>query len=92
LLERVQENALAQRLRDAGMRQRSVKVRYDGVVVGESSTDLLVEDVLLVELKTGEELGDLHRMRCTGYLKGTGLLLCPLLNFGKPRPQIKRVA
>jgi hypothetical protein len=60
-------------------------------VVGEYSTDLLVEGLLLVELKTVKELGDVHRMQCINYLKATGLALCLLLNFGKPRLEIKRV-
>ncbi len=93
-LEKVYENALVQELRDAGLaveQQCSVKVHYHGAVVGEYSTDLLVEDVLLVELKTVRELGDVHRMQCTNYLKATGLRLCLLLNFGKPRLEIKRV-
>jgi GxxExxY protein len=58
---------------------------------GEYFVDLLVEDVLLVELKTVRALDDAHRMQCTNYLKATGLQLCLLLNFGKPRLEIKRV-
>ena len=52
---------------------------------------LLVEDVLLVELKTVKALDDTHRMQCTNYLKATGLQLGLLLNFSKPRLEIKRV-
>jgi GxxExxY protein len=54
--------------------------------------DLLINDVLLVELKSVKTLDDMHRMQCTNYLKATGLRLCLLLNFGKPRLEIKRVA
>jgi len=93
-LEKVYENALPQELRDADFavqQQCSVEVRYHGVAVGEYSTDLLVEDVLLVELKTVRALDDVHRMQCTNYLKATGLPLCLLLNFGKARLEIKRV-
>jgi GxxExxY protein len=93
-LEKVYENALAQELRDAGLaveQQHSVKVHYHGVVVGEYTTDLMVENALLVELKTVRALDDAHRMQWTNYLKATGLPLCLLLNFGKPRLEIKRV-
>jgi GxxExxY protein len=91
-LEKVYENALAQELRDAGLDGRATMWRhYHGVVVGEYSTDLLVEGVLLVELKTVKELGDVHRMQCINYLKATGRPLCLLLNFGKPRLEIIRV-
>jgi GxxExxY protein len=89
-LEKVYENALAQELRDAGLavqQQHSVKVHDHGVVVGEYTTDLLVANILLVELKTVRALDDVHRMQSTNYLKATGLLL----NFGKPRLEIKRV-
>jgi GxxExxY protein len=93
-LEKVYENALAQELRDAGLgveQQRSVKVHYHGNVVGEYSSDLLVENVLIVELMAVKALDDAHRMQCTNYLRATGLQLCLLLNFGKSRLEIKRV-
>jgi GxxExxY protein len=92
--EKVYENALAIEIRAAGLtvvQQYGVTVHYNGVVIGDYFPDLLVEDELLVELKTVKELDDAHRMQCTNYLKGTGLRLCLLLNFGKPRLEIKRV-
>jgi GxxExxY protein len=51
----------------------------------------LVENALLVELQTVKALDDAHRMQCSNCLKATGLQLCLLLNFGKPRLEIKRV-
>jgi GxxExxY protein len=62
------------------------------VVVGEYFVDLLVEDLLLVELKTLKALDDVHRMQCINYLKATEWQLCLLLNFGKSRLEIKRIA
>ena len=93
-LEKVYENALVYELRAAGLtvvQKCSVRVHYKDVVVGEYFVDLLVEDVLLVELKTVKALDDLHRMQCTNYLKATDRQLCLLLNFGKSRLEIKRV-
>jgi GxxExxY protein len=93
-LEKVYENALAFEVRAAGLtvaQQCGARVYYRDVVVGEYFLDLLVEDLLLVELKTVKALDDAHRMQCTNYLKATGLRLCLLLNFGKPRLEIKRV-
>jgi len=93
-LEKVYENALALELRAAGLavaQQCSVRVHYNNVVVGEYFVDLLVEDMLLVELKAVRALDHMHRLQCTNYLKATGLRLCLLLNFGKPRLEIKRV-
>ena len=62
---------------------------------------IFVGDVLVVELREAKELDDAHmppagrlspgRMQCPNYLKATGLQLCLLLNFGKPRLEIKRV-
>ena len=68
------------------------KVHYRGILVGEYFVDLLIDDVLLVELKTVKALDDAHRMQCTNYLKATGLQLCLPIDFGKPRLEIKRVA
>jgi GxxExxY protein len=93
-LEKVYENALVHELHVAGLdvvQQRSVKVYYNDVMVGEYFADLFVEGMLLVELKTVKALDDAHRMQCTNYLKATGLHLCLLLNFGQPRLEIKRV-
>ena len=73
------------------MQQCGVRVHYNGVVIGEYFANLLVEDVLLVELKPVKALDDTHRMQCTNYLKATGFRLCLLLNFGKPRLEIKRM-
>ena len=56
--------------------QHAARVHYKGALVGESVADLLVEDVLLVELKTVKALDDAHRMQCTNYLKAGGLRLC----------------
>ena len=93
-LEKVYENALAHELRSTGLKvaqQIAVKVLYHDVAVGEYFADLLVEDVLVVELKAVKALDDAHRMQCANYLRATGLRLCLLLNFGKPRLEIKRV-
>ena len=94
-LEKVYENALAYELRAASfavVQQCSVRVHYNDVMVGEYFTDLLVEGVLLVEVKTVKALDDAHRMQCTNYLKASGLRLCLQLNFGRTRQEIKRVA
>src|SRR5665213_25416 len=93
-LEKVYENALTLEVRAAGlsvMQQYGARAHYHDVMVGEHFVDLLVEDLHLVELKTVRALDDAHWMQCTNYLKATGWQLCVLLNFGKPRLEIKRV-
>src|SRR6202046_2761727 len=93
-LEKVYENALSIEVRAAGLsavQQYAARVHYKDILVGEYFADLLVNDMLLVELKTVKALDDTHRMQCTNYLKATGLRLCLLFNFGKSRLEIKRV-
>ena len=93
-VERVYENALVHELRKAGLnvaQQRGISVYYDGVLVGEYTADLLVEDEVLAEIKAVKALDDVHNAQCLNYLKATGLHLCLLVNFGKSRVEIKRI-
>jgi len=93
-LEKVYENALAHELRKAGIRveqQHDIKVHCDGVVVGEYVADLMVEECLLVELKAVKELDDIHLAQCLNYLRATKLRLCLLMNFAKPKLEVRRV-
>ena len=92
-LEKVYENALAHELRKGGLvvaQQHGIAVRYDGVVVGEYAIDLLVEGRVMVELKVARAVNEVHAVQCINYLKATGLHLCLLINFGKPRLEIRR--
>ncbi len=94
-LEKVYENALAHELRKAGLQtdqQHGITIHYDGAVVGEYAADLLVEGVLLVELKAVKQLDDIHLAQCMNYLRATNLRLCLLMNFAKPKVEIRRVA
>jgi GxxExxY protein len=93
-LEKVCENALAHELRKMGVavaQQRGIVVTYDDIVVGEYAVDLLVEESVLVELKAVRAFDDIHQAQCINYLRATGIRLCLLLNFGKPRVDIKRI-
>lgn len=91
-LEKVYENALAIELRKAGLttvQQAPIKVYYAGTVVGEYYADLLIEDVVLVELKAVRALAPEHEAQLLNYLKATPCEVGLLLNFG-PKPDIKR--
>jgi GxxExxY protein len=93
-LENVYENALAHELRKADLdvrQQFPIRIHYDGEVVGEYAADLLVDGSVLVELKVVSEFDDVHMAQCLNYLKATGLEVCLLLNFAKPRVGVKRV-
>ena len=92
-LEKVYENAMAHEMRKAGLnvtQQHHVIIRYDGVVVGDYVADLLVEGLVLVELKAVKDLDEIHQAQCINYLKATGFPICLLFNFGKNRVQVKR--
>ena len=64
---------------------------YAGSVVGEYVADLLVENQVIVELKSAAGLENNHMAQCMNYLKATGMKICLLINFGKPKIQIKRI-
>lgn len=74
------------------LQQHPIKVFYDGIIVGEYVADLLVEDCVIVELKAIKNLEGSHISQCLNYLKATKIKIGLILNFGKPRIEIKRVA
>ena len=93
-LEKIYENALVIELRKVGLRvpqQQLMEVRYDDVVVGTYVADLVVEGVVLLEIKAVKFFDEIHTGQCLNYLKATRLVLCLLINFGRPRVDIKRV-
>ncbi len=93
-LEKVYENALVHELRTIGLsvrQQYPIPVYYKGVVVGEYVCDLLVEDLVLVELKSVRAFDDIHTAQCLNYLTATRLPICLLINFGR-RVDVKRYA
>ncbi|NWG32982.1 MAG: GxxExxY protein [Chloroflexi bacterium] len=93
-LEKVYENASAIAIAKAGLRvqqQFPIKVRYEGIIVGEFFADLLVEELVLVEMKAVKLLEDVHTAQCLNYLRATGLPVCLLVNFYRPKVEIKRI-
>lgn len=93
-LEKVYENALRIELQRAGravLQQQPIPVIWRGEVVGDYYADLLVEGSVIVELKAARALDDIHLAQCLNYLKATGLKVCLLINFGKPKIEIKRL-
>jgi GxxExxY protein len=93
-LEKVYENALAHELSLRGIPaavQQKLRVMYKDQCVGDYMADLLIQGQLLVELKCVEDFAPEHAAQCLNYLRATGLRLALLLNFQKPRLQIKRI-
>ncbi len=93
-LEAVYENALSHELTREGLqieRQKALNVTYKGQVVGKYVADILVEDRLLLELKAVSRLVPEHKAQVINYLKAIGVNVALLINFGTPRPEIKRI-
>lgn len=93
-LEKVYENALAHELKKLGLKvscQEPIKVLYDGIVVGDYYADILVDDEVVVELKSTKAIDNPHIAQCLNYLKSTGKKLGLLINFGPEKVQIKRI-
>jgi GxxExxY protein len=93
-LEKVYENALLVELKKRGLNAKSqvpITVNYKGEVVGDYIADLLVEDKVIVELKTVENLEKAHEAQLLNYLKATGLHVGLLVNFKRKKADIKRM-
>ena len=92
-LEKVYENALVVECKKIGLsvtQQESVKVYYDGVQVGDYYADIIVNGLVILELKAAEYLKNEHFAQLTNYLKATNKEVGLLLNFGK-KPEFKRI-
>jgi GxxExxY protein len=93
-LEKVYENALAHRLRKAGLKVEQqfplAVFDEDGTVIGEYFADLFIEDCLIVELKACSTLVDEHIAQILGYLRSSRIEHGLLINFGNQKLQIKK--
>ena len=84
--EKVYEAALEILLKEIGLvpvRQQELKVYYHGEMVGEYKADMIVNGVVLLELKSVEKLIDAHDAQMLNYLKSTEIEVGLLLNFGR---------
>jgi len=90
--EKVYENALVLELRKLGLKveqQKRITVYYDGQVVGEYLADIVVNGVVIIELKAVRQLLKEHEAQLLNYLKATMIEVGLLLNFG-PKAEFKR--
>ncbi|MGC9454301.1 MAG: GxxExxY protein [Phycisphaerae bacterium] len=86
-VEKIYENALASELLRRGHkvdRQVVVRVGYRGEVVGEHRIDLMVDDSVVVELKTVDALAEVHKAQLRSTLKAAGKQVGLLINFNRP--------
>ncbi len=92
-LESVYEKCLLIELRKAGLKaepQKAITVQYDGENVGDFIADIIVEDNVILELKSVRRIIEAHEIQLVNYLTATGKPVGLLLNFGERKVEIKR--
>jgi GxxExxY protein len=93
-LESVYQRAMLIRLRELSLKveaEVAVPVFYHGEQIGDFRADLIVEDVVLLELKAAEKLVAAHQAQTLHYLKATDFEVALLMNFGATKPEFKRL-
>jgi GxxExxY protein len=93
-LESVYHRSLAQALSERGLRvefQKPLEVFFRNKVVGNYIADLVLEDVVVIELKVAKTLTSEHLAQVINYLKATRLEVGILLNFGNPKIEYRRL-
>ena len=90
----IYENALAHELRKTGLavnQQQAVPVYYDGMIVGDYTADLLVENTAMIRLAAVRTRNKVDVDECTNYLKASRHPLCMVFNFGNSELEMTRV-
>jgi GxxExxY protein len=91
-LENVYSNALMIELKKSGLgteKEKKIEIFYDGQLIGDYAADIVVEDKIILELKSVKEFHPAHEAQLVNYLKATGKEVGLLINFGE-KIQIKR--
>ena len=92
-LEKVYKNAMVVELRKLKLNfetEKLIQVLYDGIVVGEYRTDIIVEGKLILELKATQDLSIANEVQLVNYLTSTQIDDGLLINFGSEKFQFKR--
>ena len=87
-LEKVYENALIVELKSRNLgttAQTKIKVLYKGQIVGEYFADIIIEDKIILELKTCDKIHDIHKAQLINYLKATSKKVGYIINFGSEK-------
>jgi GxxExxY protein len=93
-LEKVYQRATQVELQARGIKvelEPNIQVQFKGVIVGDYAADLLVENKIIVELKTDPAYQSAHEAQLLNELRGTGIRLGYLINFGRERVEYKRM-
>ena len=92
-LESVYKNSMLVELKKNNLSyevEKPINVYYEGVLVGEFKADIIVEDILILELKAVQSLHMAHEIQLVNYLTATGVDNGLLINFGSEELQFKR--
>ncbi len=92
-LEKVYENALMIELKKYGMnaeQQKPLSVYYNGKIVGEYFADIIVNDRVILELKTVEKILPEHEAQLLNYLRATNIEVGLVLNFGRKAQFVRK--
>ena len=92
-LESVYEKCLLIELRNAGLNadsQKPITVFYNGEIVGDFVADMIVDDTIILELKSVRRIAKAHEIQLVNYLVATGKPVGLLINFGEYKVEIKR--
>ena len=92
-LESVYEKCLLIELRKACLdaeSQKPITIYYDNEIVGEFVADIIVNDTVILELKSVRQIINIHEVQLVNYLVATGKPVGLILNFGESKVEIKR--
>jgi len=92
-LESVYQNVMYIELTAAGVKVKTgvkLPIRYEGRLVGDFETDLIVEDLIIVEIKAGRAIDPSTTAQVINYLRASELEVGLILNFG-PRLEFRRI-
>jgi GxxExxY protein len=93
-LEKVYQRAMQIELQSRGVKvelEPKIQVQFKGVIVGDYAADLLVEEKIIVELKADATYQSFHEAQLLNELRGTGIKLGYLINFGREKVEYKRM-
>ena len=92
-LESVYEKCLLIELEKAGLQaesQKPIDVLYEGQLVGQFVADIVVNDTVILELKSVRRIGTAHEVQLVNYLVATGKPVGLIVNFGEKKVEVKR--
>ncbi len=70
--------------------QKPIKVLYENKVVGNFVSDIVIDDTIIVELKSVKNISTAHEVQLVNYLVATGKPVGLLINFGEDKVEVKR--